>query len=316
MPHRALSGVGGQPQCGVGADAAFDRRAALLLADGLPGIEQRRHGVGLARIRLPLRARQPQRILRFGLVERVGDHRDPGAVAEGELELRIELVALRFAMVAVAVGGEVIGGDREVDAALFTAEFRDRIPGAIAAADDLRLRRRRRRPVLGEDRDHAARGIAVQGRERAAQDFDALRGGQTEAARLALPVGHRRRNAVLIEAYPAHAEARPRTEATRGNLQVLRVVPPVLHDQARNARERFGQVDLQLSLLDPCRADAVDGYRQVERALFDPRRRDDQRVDAHDVLRPRRRRPPARRRWPAASLPARLAPGVRRKGRN
>ena len=151
----------------VGADAPFDRRAALLLADGLPGVEQRRRGIGLARIRLPLGAGEPERVLRLGLIERVGDHRDPGAVAEGELELRIELFALRLTVVAVAVGGEVIGDDREVDAARFTAEFRDRIPGAIAAADELRLRRRRRRPVLAEDRDHAARGIAVKGRERA-----------------------------------------------------------------------------------------------------------------------------------------------------
>ena len=49
----------------------LDRRAALLLADGLARVEQRRRRVGLARIRLPLRARQPERILRLGLVERV-----------------------------------------------------------------------------------------------------------------------------------------------------------------------------------------------------------------------------------------------------
>src|SRR5450755_3862102 len=42
LPDGTMTRVSGQPQRGVGADAALDRRAALLLADGLARIEQGR----------------------------------------------------------------------------------------------------------------------------------------------------------------------------------------------------------------------------------------------------------------------------------
>src|SRR5438093_7769061 len=102
-------------------------------------------------------------------------------------------------------------------------------PGAVASEYQARLGGRDRRAVLGLDADHASGSVAVKAGERAAQHLDALRRAQVEVCRLPLPVGHARRDAVGDEADAAHAEGRTRTEAARGDLQVLVVVLPVLH---------------------------------------------------------------------------------------
>ena len=64
-----------------------------------------------------------------------------------------------------------------------------------------------------EHRDHAARTVAVEHRERPAQDLDALRAGKVEVRHLALAVGHRRRNAIGVQAHAAHAETGASAEA-------------------------------------------------------------------------------------------------------
>jgi hypothetical protein len=66
-----------------------------------------------------------------------------------------------------------------------------------------------------EGGDHATRGIAVEHRERPAQDLDALGTGEVEVADLALAIGHRGRDAVAVQAHAAHTEAGARAEAAR-----------------------------------------------------------------------------------------------------
>ena len=129
--------------------------------------------------------------------------------------------------------------------------------------------------VLGEDRDHAAGGVAVERREGPAQHFDVIGRAEIELRELALPVGHGARNAIGVQPHAAHAEARARAEAAHGELQILRVVLAALHGDARHLVERLGQVDLQLTLADLLRIDAVDRDRQIKARLRDARRRDD-----------------------------------------
>ena len=168
----------------------------------------------------------------------------------------------------------------------------DRVVRPVAPADDLSLQLCRVGAVLGEDGDHAARSVAVQGREGPAQDFDPLRRHEAEAPRLTLPVGHGRGNPILIKPDAADTEVRACAEAADRNLQVLGVVPAVGDDDAGDSRQRLGEIDLQLVALDLRRVDAVDGNRQIERALLGPRRADDDRIDPRDL---RRSDPDARR---------------------
>ena len=78
-------------------------------------------------------------------------------------------------MIAITAGLEVIGCHHEVDATSLAAELRNGVPGTVAAADCLHLRNRGLRTVFGEYCDHATRRVTVKGRERPAQDLDALR---------------------------------------------------------------------------------------------------------------------------------------------
>ena len=73
----------------------IDRGAALRLIDRLARIELNRRRIDLARIRIPLRARQPERILRFRLVLRVADQRDARRVGRIEAKLEVRQIAPR-----------------------------------------------------------------------------------------------------------------------------------------------------------------------------------------------------------------------------
>src|SRR6266850_7940177 len=127
-----------------------------------------------------------------------------------------------------------------VHRAPLSTELERAAPRAVTAEQEIGLGDRLRRPVHRLQGDDAARGIAVERRERPAQHLDALRRAERERGRLALPVGHGRRDAVGDEPDAAHAEGRARAEAARLDLQVLRVVLPVLHGDARHAPEALG----------------------------------------------------------------------------
>ena len=67
---------------------------------------------------------------------------------------------------------------------------------------------------------------------------------------LALAVGHGGRNAIAVQAHPAHAKGRTRAETANGNLQVLRKILPIARDHAGYALQRFRQIDPGLGALD------------------------------------------------------------------
>ena len=152
-------------------------------------------------------------------------------------------------------------------------------PGAVAAERQARFAGRDRRAILGLDADHASGSVAVKAGERAAQHLDALCRAQVEVGRLRLPVGHACRNAVGDEADAAHAEGRAGAEAARGDLQVLGVVLPVLHHDARHAAEALREVHLRPAFADLVGVDPVDRCRNLQARLWLARR-----GDHHDVV--------------------------------
>src|SRR5690349_19027797 len=89
------------------AEPMVERGPDLLLIDRLARIEPQRRRVDTARIRLPRRARQAQRILGFGLILSVADERQARRRREVEDELRVGEVAPCRGVVAIAVGGEL-----------------------------------------------------------------------------------------------------------------------------------------------------------------------------------------------------------------
>ena len=94
----------------------------------------------------------------------------------------------------------------------------------------------------------------------------------------ALAVGHGRRNAVGNQANAAHAERRARAKASRRDLQVLRVVLAVLDDNARDAPEALGEIDLRPAFADLVGVEAVDRCGNIQARLRHARRRDHDRV--------------------------------------
>ena len=97
-----------------------------------------------------------------------------------------------------------------------------------------------------EQRDHAARRVAVERRERTAQHLDAFDRIEQEMRHLALPVGHRGRNAVAVDAQSAHAEARAAALPSNRNLQILGLILAIPHQHSRHAFQRFAELRCRL----------------------------------------------------------------------
>ena len=137
--------------------------------------------------------------------------------------------------------------------------------GVVAAQAAAGRERGRAASLFAEHLDHAARRVAVERRERAAQHLDAIGRAELDVGDLALAVGQGRRDAVDIQAHAADAEGRARAEAADRELHVLGVVLPVARQQAGHAAQAFRDVDLRLAFADRLAADAVDRCRHVER---------------------------------------------------
>ena len=174
LPHLPLAAITRHAQTRVGVEHLLDRHAALHLVDRLVRVEQRRDGIGLARIRLPLRIREAERVLGIRLIERVADDCELGALAYVEVQLDVAEIASSDAVFAVAVSLKRIAGNEVTRRRRCASELDDRVPCSVAAADDLCLRHRWIWTVLGEHRDHAAGRVAVQRGEWAAHDLDAF----------------------------------------------------------------------------------------------------------------------------------------------
>ena len=122
--------------------------------------------------------------------------------------------------------------------------------------------------VFGENLQHTARGIAVQLRDRPAQQFDALGRCQARRCRLALAVRHGGWNAVNQQAHAAHAESRARAEAAYRQLQILRKVLPVAYLQAGHGAHQLRQIDQRGGGAKGVNLYRIDGARRIEASLL------------------------------------------------
>src|SRR5690606_39620133 len=132
---------------------------------------------------------------------------------------------------AVAVAVEYRGREVVAGAGGGAAQARASGQVAMAAGGRTQVQARLWSAVGAPQLDYATGGIAVERRERAAHDLDAVAGGEGEVRDLALAVRCGGRDAVGIQAHAAHAEGRARAEAADRQLGVLRAVLAVARQQ-------------------------------------------------------------------------------------
>ncbi len=168
-------------------------------------------------------------------------------------------------MIAIAVGGEAVSRHRVIHIARVAAVangaggFHSIVPGAKAAIVAAGFHGGRLGAGLAGDVDHPAGRVTVQGREGAAQHLNGVDAADIDIGRLPLAVGHGRRNAVHIDAQPAHAVGGAGAKAANRQLQILGIVLPVLHLQARHGAQRFRKVDARRGLAHLIPIDHADG---------------------------------------------------------
>ena len=269
LRHRALANVGGElalaQRAGV-AEPVPPLQTALCLAGFLARVEERGLGRGLVGVGLELLARQAQRVL-CRLVQCIEHHH----YAVGGILVTQAHVAQRALCRAVrAKAVDLESGERGAQAEA-VVEWRIDAQAQLGQAGAAGIHTQRDGALHGrraEQRDDAARAVAVQRRERAAQHFHALRAGEVEVRDLALAVGTGGGNAVGVQAHAAHAEAGARAEAARADLQVLCIVVAQVHHQARHARHGFGQVDHRPGAAQLGPVHHAHGVRCVEETLL------------------------------------------------
>ena len=132
--------------------------AELFLVHGLSRVVGERTGAGLLAVGRELRGRESEWILRIGQVDGVGNQRERGGLIELTAGLGIEHVALRRAVIAIAVGGKVVRVHHQIESARFTQHLLERITLLVEAAV-LRagLQALPRRGILRENGNHPAR---------------------------------------------------------------------------------------------------------------------------------------------------------------
>ena len=185
-------------------------------------------------------------------------------------------------MLAVAVGGRALHVQPQPGACGHRpAPGRRSAPQPVGAGQAFGAGFGNRRRRLAENRHHAAAGIAVKHRKRAAQHLDAFGGRQQEVGNLALAVGHRRRDAVGVQAHPAHAKTRARAEAADRQLHVLGLVLAFAHHHAGNPRQGFGQRKRGAATAQVAGVEHADRRRHVQPRQRLARGGDDQRLKLH-----------------------------------
>src|ERR1700674_3119693 len=119
----------------------------LLLHDGLARVEGDRLRRRLARILVELRSRQPKRVLRLRLAHAITNERKRGVRAQQVLQLAVGKVAVRFAVLAIALGMEMREGCDAAERPGLAAELRRLAPRAVAAHHQAGFPGRYRRTV-------------------------------------------------------------------------------------------------------------------------------------------------------------------------
>ena len=250
----------------VGRFTEIIDRAELVLADVFSSVECQRRGINLAWISQHLRTRQAEWVLCVRLVQRIRNQRELARVYRGA-EFGIELIARCCAVQSIAAGIEARNIDEVIQRIRLSAQLQAGFACAVTACQEGAADGWHRWAIGGKYLHDATGGIAVQTRKRAAQHFDALSRGKIESRRLSLPIGHGGGDAVGNQPYAAHTECRAGTKAARRDLQILRIVLPILRDDSRHTIEHFGKIDLRFGLTDHRSIDTVNGHRQIEAIL-------------------------------------------------
>jgi len=249
--------------------------ADLGLADDLAGPVLGGFGRGLVRVCLELRTGQTERIV--GSLVLVADGHGQAVMVALPAQAGIGELAVGAALWAEAVDRQARQAGRKVKPVLQRRGERHPALAQSEAAGvqpDLELPLAHR---LREQRDHAARGVAVQRRERPAQHLDPLGPGEVEMRDLALAIGHGGGDAVRVQAQAAHAETGTGAEAAGADLQVLRVVVAVGHHQPRHAGQGLGQIDHRSAVAQRLGADRGDGIGHLGQLARAGRAGDDDR---------------------------------------
>src|SRR5581483_11682442 len=267
-----LADVAKHAQAVFGVDGQFVDEPAVQIIQAATGVEVLRRLHRLPAVFTHLRRSQPEWVLIVRLIEIVQDQRGPCAVVEVDVELAVELVLARGAVLPIAVGLEARRATDVIEIAAGAAEFQAAFPGAPAAAQQAAREGRIWWAILREDLDHTSGMVPIERRKRPAQDLDALSRRQIEQSWTALTVRGAGRNAVGKQLDPTRAELRACTETADDDLLLLRVAVAVLHHRSGHAIELLGNVDLWFAgLLNLRLVDAVNGHRQIEAALLDAR---------------------------------------------
>ena len=160
---------------------------------------------------MPLLGTQSTRIVGFH-VHAVENQRQLAHVINTNTQFSVGEILPRAAVVAITFGRETgsghgvihIPGMRPVTHR--AGGFHSIAPGTVTAVIAAGLDGRRLLPGLGRHVDHAARGVAIKGREGAAQHFYAVHAGEIDIGGLSLSIRHGCRNTVDIHTDTAHAE--------------------------------------------------------------------------------------------------------------
>src|SRR5690606_24710538 len=110
---------------------------------------------------------------------------------------------------------------------------------------------------------------------RTADDLDLLRRAEIDAVDRALTVRQGLRDAVDEDLDAADTEVRAGAEAADRHAQILREIEPVLHKEARHARQRLVEAELLAGELDVVLGHDADGRRDLIEGCLETRRPDD-----------------------------------------
>lgn len=241
LQHLARAAVAGQVQAVAFADVLPQDQPALLLPNRFAGVEGDGVGHGLTRVFDDLVPPKAERIEGARHVDRIGDQRELTAAAEVPVQSQVAAVTPSPAVVPVAIGGKARQRQVVAHRARLSQPQHAGAPEAFTAAAPGGAPACRAFALPAVKCDHAAGGVAVQRRERAAQHLDAFGCVQIEMRHLAGTIRHRGRDAIGIKPQPANAEAGARAETPDRNLFVLRVVLAVAHVDPGNAAQHIGQ---------------------------------------------------------------------------
>ena len=131
-----------------------------------------------------------------------------------------------------------------------------------------------RRTVRRENLDHPAGGVAVNRAKGPRRTSMRSAVSRLKDAACPCPSGMVAGMPSAISRMPRTPKCRSGAETARRDLQVLRVILAVLHDDARNGVQRLREVHLRAVFTDRACVDGVDRHRQIETLALDACRGD------------------------------------------